>query len=531
MKLLLILVIILSGKVSGDEFKEYQRSINDIAVPHIPLDVSPKCHQNALRIIDDTQQFGGSLGGHYCRRLSYEHQQLLALELTKCHLADLGQSPFQAGPCQTDAEGSQGCLLLLNDRGFQSYTTFKVHVEQYCLKLNHELMIFRQQELGAQLQESAQLAAVQFTELVNQQGAMKEEYSHLFVSLTQQQSELHGEFLQQALQRQTQLEERALQKQKVQEQQLHEWMQRLMSGQAQEMQLQRQELQALSAAVGTTALQLKPLMGIELALEYVANGIHIGSFLVYLCIALHAIWLVTLPACVRSCRPKLFRLAMLEFALGCIILVQLEEPIQQDWVVFTSRACRILQVGTYVLSVLGSCFLSKRTSSEQEQQKELAQVVHSMKRDMEILQRQSDEREDRLIALVQEQTNSQAARDEEKRYLQVSNRPLKSPLPRQNENPYAAQVTPFPVQQQTGHLQQYTLADRFEASNHMIQYPFSQQLAMCEPRLESPAIFYDAIAVTPSPPQDFDGAGKRSRLESDDYQLPSKKQRILREDH
>jgi len=498
-------------------------SKSDIA-PHLPIDVSPQCQQNALQFIDT--HFGGALGDHYCRRLSYEHQKLLALELTKCHLADAGQSAFER-TCH--AAASQECISLLNDRGFHSYTTFKVHVEQYCLKLNHDLMIYRQQELGVQLQQSAQRATVQFTELIDQQDAMKEQYSHLFVTLTEQQTELHSSLLQQSLKRQEQLEQQVLQRQELQEQQLHEWLQDLMTGQTHEMQLQRKELQNLSTAVGTTTLQLKPLLGMDRVLGFITNGVNIGSLLVYLYIALNVICLLTLPSCVRACRKRLFGLAMLEFLLNGIILVQLEETTQEDWIDLTSFGCRTLQVGTYAVSLVMFCCTAREPP--EQQQKELTQVVNSVKDTVERLQRQSGEREERLIQLIREQNRQNVSNgfyQQDNRNLQLFYRHLEGALEKSSDGSDEAWIESTPYHPQMEFSPPHALASRYKTPGVIIPCGLQQQQhGVGDAPPEEKIVFHDAVAVTPSPKRNIDGSAiaKRPRSESDELEQPSKKQR------
>jgi hypothetical protein len=498
------------------------------SVHRIPIDVSPQCQQNALQIIETTA-FGGALGEHYCHRLSHGHQQLLALELTKCHLADVGQSAFKRS-----CDEKEDCISLLNDRGFHSYTTFKVHVEQYCLKLNHDMMIYRQQELGAELQQSAQRAAVQFTELIHQQGEIKEEYSSLFITLTEQQSELHDNLLQQALRRQEQLDDQALQRQELQEHQLDDWMQGLMSGQAHEMQLQRKELQDLSTAVGTTASQLKPLLGMDQALEYISNGVHIGSLLFYLYLSLNVIWLLTLPSWVRACRHKLFGMAMLELALKVFILVQAEEPAQGEWLQLAGFACRALQVGTYLSSMVRYCFTGEQQSPDQ-QQRELTQTVISVKETVEWLQRQSEEREERLIQLVREQRREMDAvafeaerrnnqLEAERRNNQFLYRPPLERVVKHSDN-----LMTDPLLQETAH---YTtpraMLNPYDA--------FEQQRdAASQQADEKPIIFYDAVMVTPSPLRDVGDniaeSEKRPRSDSDGSEERSEKRQRVEPAH
>jgi hypothetical protein len=270
-----------------------------------PMDihVSPRCRQNALQALDG--HFGHALGGQFCRVLSYTQTQLLALELTKCHLDELQQHTFET-PCSASVHD---CLAQLTPLGFQSFTMFKINVEQYCIKLNHELMIMQQQETGVQLQQTTKLASQQIAELIERQGQIKDDYSRLYSSLREEQSELHHSLLEQA----TKL-------QHVSEQQLSEWTKEIMKGQEQQMQLQRKELQDLSNVVGKTASKIKSALNLDSVLSFLSGGIKVANMFVYTYATVHIQWFLTLPRCVRSCRGKLWALAMVEFLLMALFI-------------------------------------------------------------------------------------------------------------------------------------------------------------------------------------------------------------------
>jgi hypothetical protein len=148
----------------------------------LSMDVSPQCRQNALQLLHN-DDFGHAFGERFCHHLSYAQKQLLALELTKCHLDEMQQATFET-PCEFSV---QECLVHLTPLGFQSYTLFKINVEQYCIKLNHDLMVLQQQETGARLQQIAKLASQQLAELMQQQGEMQHEYSKRYSSLHEEQ--------------------------------------------------------------------------------------------------------------------------------------------------------------------------------------------------------------------------------------------------------------------------------------------------------------------------------------------------------
>jgi hypothetical protein len=497
-------------------------SFNDVVTQqdHPPVDASPQCRQNALQVLDG--HFGDALGERYCHRLSYEHKQLLALELTKCHLDEMRQATFET-PCQSSP---QECLTQLSNLGVQTYTVFKINVEQYCFKLNHDLMILQQQEAGLQLQRTAKQASLQLAEMLEQQGEMKDEYSHLYSSLREEQFELHTSLLEQAVQRQ-----------EVQENQLFE------------MQLQRQELHDLSNAVGQTAAQLKPLLSLDEVLSWISGGFYIANLLVYMYVTINLQWILTIPRCFRSCRRTLWRLAMFEFFLQCCVIWQIEdetttiEPLMQSVRVVSLT----LQATVYVFSFLMSFFTKQPSVARNAHHQELMEITKNLKDTAEQVQRQLDEYEENLTQILREQ------RYRQQQQVAIQNQPRRhdeatETLPAVVHRNLPDQVLFRPV----GHVAQSQIRNivsntaalvipsrHQEALDHSLpgRVLMSSPVLATPHRTQSPVFFFDAIsdttAVTPSPQRDVHEQSRNSalvgkkhaRAESDELEPPSKKQR------
>lgn len=370
------------------------RSYSDLAQQqdNSPMDVSPQCRQNALQVLNGN--FGHALGERFCHHLSYAQKQLLALELTKCHLDEMQQATFET-PCTVSV---QECLAHLTPLGFQSYTLFKINIEQYCIKLNHDLMILQQLETGAQLQQTAKLASEQLAEIMQQQGEMHHEYSKLYSSLHEGQMELHQTLIQQSMQRQQDLEL-----------QLLEWTRQMMKGQEKQIQLQRQELQYLSTAMDKTASHIKPLLALDATLSLISGGFHIVNLFIYLYITVNLQWLLTLPQCVRSCRHKLWALAVLEFLLHCsFIWLSGNTATTNETFIETVRVSnRILQVTVYVHSFFLSFFATNLPVAGGEQhQQELLMLLKHVDDTTKRMQNQIQECDNCIIQLLQQQQNS-----------------------------------------------------------------------------------------------------------------------------
>jgi hypothetical protein len=365
-------------------------SYSDLAKQHNnpPMDTSPQCRQNALQVLHG--DFGHALGERFCYQLSYAQKQLLALELTKCHLDEMQQATFEA-PCELSI---QECLAHLTPLGFQSYTLFKINVEQYCIKLNHELMILQQQETGAQLQQTAKLASEQLADLMQQQGEMQHEHSKLYASLREEQADLHQALLQQTIQRQ-----------QDSEQQLFEWTRQIMKGQEKQMQLQRQELQYFSTVVEKTASHIKPLLNLNAVLSWISGGVQFVNLFVYMYITVNLQWLLTLPRCVRTCRRKLWGIAVLEFLLSFsfIWLSDHRTKTNEQFIESIRVLSRILQATVYVLSFVSSFFAMNPRVAGGKQHQELLILLKNVNDSTEHIRRHIVERDRRLIQLLEEQ--------------------------------------------------------------------------------------------------------------------------------
>jgi hypothetical protein len=376
------------GFVTVGVVHAYHDTALQLDSPPMEILVSPQCRQNALQVLNGN--FGHALGGRFCQLLSYTQMQLLALELTKCHLEELQQDIFE-NPCSLSVHE---CLAHLTPLGFQSYTMFKINVEQYCFKLNHELMILQQQETGVQLQHTAKLASQQIAELIERQGEIKSDYAQLLSSLREQQMDLHHSLF-----------EQAIELQHVSEQQLFEWTKEMMKGQTQQMMLQQEQLQDLSNVVGKTAAKIKSALNLDSVLSLISGGMKVANMFAYMYATVHIQWLLTLPRCVRSCRGKLWGLAMVEFVLMSSFVWCNEDSTTSASEQFMQRVrfySLSLQGFIYLLTFLSS-FFSKEPLVDGDQHRLLIASLESLKDSVKEMRVVLDEREDRLGKLLRDQ--------------------------------------------------------------------------------------------------------------------------------
>lgn len=396
MKFALLLFVATLSEGLSQSYSEVAH-LNDGSI----LDLYPVCRRNALQAIGD---YGNPNGEHYCRQLSAEHQHLFAVELTRCHLHTTGDEVFD-GPC----EGV--CMDRLTERAFASYTQFKIYIEQFCIKTNHDLMLEKQQAMDAQLQQTAhQLSSsfnhldVNLSNLMTHQNEIKEENSRIFSSFREEQGQLH---------------EKALEQQDAQTKELHNWMQGLMLGQTEEMQMQRRELQGLSTAIGDTAAQLQPLFGLDNILTWISSGVQVSHQLIFLYFTLNVMWLLTIPRCTRNCRRKLWGLAVIESLILCLVLAGKPDDKEQAEFISTTRSLfQILYATIYIIAFISSFFSGPPPSSaETRQQQELILVAQTMQETVQRLdnqlaerERRSHEFEERLVRMLKGHPQHEADR-------------------------------------------------------------------------------------------------------------------------
>ena len=158
----------------------------------LPTNLSPACWRSSLQAIAGlnraTSRDAASTASptrDLCNAMSFVHQKALAVEMARCHLADLHRPLFSmerhdeiesnnhlpnclAGPL-VDTDTLQLCLPLMTDVGVQAYTAFLTHVHQACLRLSEELWLLQQHEVSERIYDASQRALDALDELTRQQ--------------------------------------------------------------------------------------------------------------------------------------------------------------------------------------------------------------------------------------------------------------------------------------------------------------------------------------------------------------------------
>ncbi len=161
---------------------------------------SPECWKTALKMFrnlqQDTQQNERSaaaatvspseLSLDLCSAMTSEHQDLLALEVTRCHMK--GRSIFHTSSkgCSISQENvSTACIQQLTDTAFTTFTQFKIYIYHICSRVTAEMVLQKQHDMAHTLTELAshvqhrQEGLQAYWEQVWEQGQVVDEERHV----------------------------------------------------------------------------------------------------------------------------------------------------------------------------------------------------------------------------------------------------------------------------------------------------------------------------------------------------------------
>jgi hypothetical protein len=296
---------------------------------------SPECWLTAIKAFDylSNSNHHHRNNANSCSWMTPDHQKLLALELARCHLQDLGRPLFlqnnhmdghfdsDEGKCTTEnySHHLAICLANLSDTGVHTYTHFFSYVNQLCTRLLQEVAVGHFQDTSHQLAKTSQLAQERLHSMVQQQ----EKLALLHTAFTHQVEEQAG-----LLTHHVRLVQEELQGQH--EQWLFEQT-TLQREQANELKRHQEELQRLAEAVASASASstyayatsmLKPwLLGFDLLLEQATRGYSFVTSVIYLVGTINVMWLLTLPRRLRAVRKYLYGIAIVETLLEVAFVV------------------------------------------------------------------------------------------------------------------------------------------------------------------------------------------------------------------
>lgn len=136
------------------------------------LVTSPECWRDAARAMN-LDAFNSDV----CHLMTSEDQKLLAIELARCHLLDLGRPLFDDTEiCSRDSyqNNLSDCLKHLSTAGETAYTHLRTSIYQLCAQLRQEVTMIDYQQLSSQLARTSAATGKHLEEMLKEQEQLRD---------------------------------------------------------------------------------------------------------------------------------------------------------------------------------------------------------------------------------------------------------------------------------------------------------------------------------------------------------------------
>jgi hypothetical protein len=297
---------------------------------------------------DATGDVGSSaLSSMTCSWLTPTDQKVLALELSKCHMTDLGRPLFHFDNTEDhnlclefiDSYGedessndtiSKLCLSNLSDAGINTYTHFFSYVNQLCTRLLSEIMLGQYYETSVHLARSSKVAEAKLQILIEQQDGLfntwNERQEHVLSMYDQLES--HVEEQTYGLESKIKAVRQKLEKEHEHWKEEYKHFQEALKG---ELRKHQDDFEMLSAMVRKSrGLASSWTTGVSYLMK--AAGISYSLFQGFLLNVggLFCVWVFTLPSIFRWMRSSLMLVVMLELMIEIAILLKTQSDTEDE---------------------------------------------------------------------------------------------------------------------------------------------------------------------------------------------------------
>ena len=398
------------------------------------LSSSPQCWKSAIALFHRAQilqEQDDSISTKLCQLMPEEKLKILALEIARCHLEDLGKPLMQdmslIHDCSVREDHNlpdiQFCLKHLTDAGANTYTHYVSYVQQLCTRLTQELIISVQHAATTEMAKRHAEITLQSIELArkhsDQMAMLAMIPEQLQVTLMTELSESLKTSLSQALVDQVndqlpdllhhhlddrlrslldthaaaqahytealwkQFENRFIEHKDREEQ----WNQLQLSAWESQLQEQRDKVIALTETVSKTTKTLQPLLGIQTLVSAATQGYTWVTFLLHFVGTFNIVWLLTRPKRCQSFRSYIFGVVLTEALLeiGMVALQQhdlLTEVERLVAVVEVRRCALFLECLVYIIGLLVSCCRNPEDANESDDMMEVNVFNHCLQQRM-----------------------------------------------------------------------------------------------------------------------------------------------------
>jgi len=315
---------------------------NDGLAAHGVLPSSPDCWLHALQTINaDSTKTADA-----CNWMTTMHQKIMALELARCHVYDLGRSLFdesssnyQPSTCSKEnyRENITKCLTLLTPSAETAYTHFLTYINQLCTRLSREIVMDQFYKSSIQLAQASRRAEHQIKEILKHQDVLWEAWKereqeavlfhHQFkhdvyqerVNWAKESSLLRSQWHQEQ-------EELMLNQHLTHRNQLNE-----LARQSDQLKRQFEELVSLSDTIARANGSIQPWSVTLQSLYFIAqSAYHLLKWTLHMAGNCSLTYIFTVPRCLRWLRRYLLSMAVIGYALEAGLIMSHETFLKGD---------------------------------------------------------------------------------------------------------------------------------------------------------------------------------------------------------
>jgi hypothetical protein len=374
-------------RYEGSSLAYHEGAFADVGESGAVVRPSPECWKSAMTAFYlNTTPLSDDDAKVFCQHMHEDHQKVLALMISQCHLNDLGKAlmedPVVLQDCLQRAATSRdvllACLKRLTDAGVTAYTHYVAYVQQFCTRLTQELAVQLQVDahrVMAQRYERLSNESLQQLESIHAwQSTFLDTFSRSFERELQQQLHVHLQdtlqhqfdqvIQRQAVQQARMVEDLMMQlreRQDEQEERQDMWLshkvdlvQRYLEQlerQHEKLQDQQERIDTLSETIAAVVHDVLPLAGIHSVIGAVTRGYAWVSLSLQTIAGLVFVRFLTRPKRFHAVRSYLVAILMLETAAEAGLFASA----QYGWISGNSRPNYVAQLRAWILAL--DCFL------------------------------------------------------------------------------------------------------------------------------------------------------------------------------
>jgi len=346
------------------------------------INASPRCWTVAINALSEFMHVGTLSSSEFCAAMTQLQQDVLALELARCHM-EKSRTPFIIDGDTVSAEDCSGknlvdqvqvdaCLAHLDTNSYNVYVQLTMHVQQLCVRFTDELVTARQEQAALLLAQSSHVVSQQLTDLMTRNDEL--------INKVMEQQELLG-------------------------------------NQSVKMKEFNDAIENMREDISATTDHIQPF---ESIVRRMTQGFSwFASFLHFL-VALNVSWLLTMSKRSRRARSALVNLVLLEALLEilshwAVYNDYLQKEDQENAVALWRKTFMVVELCTYVVGTVLSFFFSQSGGEDDESnaiaamKKSQAQLLHHVSRESEEARRQMAEQTEQMVEMWRKRQDLLAA--------------------------------------------------------------------------------------------------------------------------